>query len=62
MGRYVSLSEKDMEGLCGEIYELMMGRLRPMASWDYTMGIIDMMTVLGINDEWNTYVDQVERR
>ena len=62
MARYISLSEKDMEGLCGEIYELMCGSLRPTTAWDYTLGIIDMITTLGINDEWNAYIDKIERK
>lgn len=60
MARYMMLSEKDMESLCGEIYGLITGSLRSNTSWEYTMGIIDMITVLGINDEWNNYVDKVE--
>lgn len=62
MARYMMLSEKDMESLCGEIYGLITGSLRSNASWDYTMGIIDMITTLGINDEWNDYVDRIECR
>lgn len=61
MSRYIHLSENDMEMLCKEIYELMTGTLRPNATWDYTIGLIDMISTLGITDEWNAYVKKVER-
>lgn len=54
MAKYTMLSERDRDQLMKEIYDL------PFKGLSHFKGMMDVLKIMDLLDDWNDYVDKVE--